>query len=175
MEALDQAVDLLGRRVDAEAGAGGGGDAEAVHQRLGAVVAGAHRDAVAVEDLGDVVGVDALELERDRAERAPGERGRAEDAQARHLGQPLERVVGDLALVGEHRVHAERVEPAQRRGHPDRLGDRRACRPRSGPAGRRRSCPPWSTLRIIEPPPRNGGISRSRSSRPQSAPIPVGA
>ena len=31
------------------------------------------------------------------------------------------------------------------------------------------------TLRIIEPPPRNGGISRSRSRRAQSAPIPVGA
>ena len=70
MEALDQAVDLLAGRVDAEAGAGGGGDAEPLHQRLGAVVAGADRDAVAVEDLGDVVGVDALELEGDRAERA---------------------------------------------------------------------------------------------------------
>ena len=31
------------------------------------------------------------------------------------------------------------------------------------------------TLRIIEPPPRKGGIARSRSSRAQSAPIPVGA
>ena len=35
--------------------------------------------------------------------------------------------------------------------------------------------PSLVTLRIIEPPPRNGGISRSRSSRAQSAPIPVGA
>ncbi len=67
LEAVDQAVDLLARRVDAEARAGGGGDAEPVHQRLGAVVAGAHRHAVAIEDLGDVVGVDAVELERDRA------------------------------------------------------------------------------------------------------------
>ena len=48
--------------------------AEPVHQHLGAVVAGADRDAVAVEDLGDVMGVDALELEGDRADpvRRPG-------------------------------------------------------------------------------------------------------
>ena len=100
VQALDQPVDLLGRRVDAEAGAGRRGDAEAVHQRLRAVVAGADGDAVAVEDLGDVVGVDALELERDRAD-ALGAAGRAEDAQAGDLGQALERVVGDLALVRE--------------------------------------------------------------------------
>ncbi len=31
------------------------------------------------------------------------------------------------------------------------------------------------TLRIIDPPPMKGGISRSTSSRVQSAPIPVGA
>ena len=95
---VDQAVDLLAGRVDAEAGAGRGGDAEAVHQQLGAVVAGADGDAVAVEDLGDVVGVDALELEGDRAEPLGAAR-RAEDPQARHLGEPLQRVVGDLALV----------------------------------------------------------------------------
>ena len=34
--------------------------------------------------------------------------------------------------------------------------------------------PSFVTLRIIEPPPRKGGISRSSSSRAQSAPIPVG-
>ena len=34
--------------------------------------------------------------------------------------------------------------------------------------------PALVTLRIIEPPPRNGGISRSSSCRAQSAPMPVG-
>jgi predicted enzyme related to lactoylglutathione lyase len=63
VEAVDETVDFLGGGVDAEAGAGGGGDAEAVHQRLGAVVAGADGDAVAVEDLRDVVSVDSLQLE----------------------------------------------------------------------------------------------------------------
>ena len=43
------------------------GDAEAAHQRLRAVVAGADADALAAEDLGDVVRVDALEGERDEA------------------------------------------------------------------------------------------------------------
>ena len=59
------------------------------------MVAGADGDAVAVEDLGDVVGVDALDLEGDRAEPVRAA-GRAEDPQARHLGEALERVVGDL-------------------------------------------------------------------------------
>ena len=62
------------------------------------MVAGADGDAVAVEDLGDVVGVDALDLEGDRADPL-GPRRRAEDPQAGDLGEPLERVGGDLALV----------------------------------------------------------------------------
>ena len=68
VEALDQAVDLLTCGVDAEAGARGGRDPEAVHQWLSAMVAGANRDPVAVEDFGYVVAVDALELERDGPE-----------------------------------------------------------------------------------------------------------
>ena len=39
---------------------------EPAHQRLGAVVAGAHADALAAEDLADVVRVRALEHERDQ-------------------------------------------------------------------------------------------------------------
>ena len=42
-------------------------DAEAAHQRLRAVVAGADADALAAEDLGDVVRVHAVEVEGDRA------------------------------------------------------------------------------------------------------------
>src|SRR4029079_18668306 len=100
-QTLDEAVDLLAHRVDSEAGARRGGDVEPVHQHLGAVVAGADGDAVAGEDLRDVVGVDALDLEGDRAETAFAA-GRAEDAQARHLGDPFEGVVGDLLLVLAH-------------------------------------------------------------------------
>ena len=43
VEALDQAIDLLGRRVDAEAGARRCGDPEPLHERLRAVVSGADR------------------------------------------------------------------------------------------------------------------------------------
>src|SRR6266516_1987296 len=66
-QAVDQAVDVLGKRVEVEARAGRGGDAETRHQRLGAVVAGTNGDAFPVEDLRDVVRVDVLELEADDA------------------------------------------------------------------------------------------------------------
>jgi SanA protein len=79
VEPLDQAVDLFAGRVGAEAGAGGGGDPEAFHQRLRAVVPGADSDTVAVEDLGDVVGVDSVDFEGDRPE-AIGPLRRSEDA-----------------------------------------------------------------------------------------------
>ena len=137
------------------------------------MVAGADRDAMAVEDLGDVVAVDALELEGHRAEALGGGRG-AEDAQAGDGGDSVEGVVRDLVLVCGDRVHPERVEPANRRREADRLGDRGgAASKRAG--GSAQVVLSFVTLRIIEPPPRNGGISRSRSSRPQSTPMPVGA
>ena len=124
-QALDQAVDLLAGGVDAEAGAGRGGDAEALHQRLGAVVAGADGDAVAVEDLGDVVGVDALELEGDgaaavvaaRAARRRAGRGPRRAARARRRRS--------RARAARTASMPERVEPAQRGADPDRLRDRR--------------------------------------------------
>ena len=56
-EDFDQEVDFGRRVVEVEAGPGAGGDAEAVVQRLRAVVAGADGDALLVEQLGDVVGV----------------------------------------------------------------------------------------------------------------------
>ena len=40
---------------------------EALHQRLRAVVPGAHADGVAIEDLSDVVGVHVVEGEGDDA------------------------------------------------------------------------------------------------------------
>ena len=70
------------------------------------MVAGADGDAVAVEDLGDVVGVDALDLEGDRAEALRAARG-AEDPQAGDLGEPRQGVVGDLPLVLADRLHAK--------------------------------------------------------------------
>ena len=54
---FDQQVDFGRRVVEIEAGPRAGGDAEAVVERPGAVVAGADGDALLVEQLGDVVGV----------------------------------------------------------------------------------------------------------------------
>ena len=88
---VDQAVDLVAGVVDGEARPGRGRHAEPLHQHLGAVVPGPYGDAVAVEDLGDVVGVDAVHREGDDSA-AVVARGRSEDGQAGHLCDPFERV-----------------------------------------------------------------------------------
>src|SRR5207247_7485673 len=73
VQGLDEAVDLLGDRVQVEARPVRGGDAESGHQRLAAVVSGADRDALPVADLRDVVRMDALEpKETIRARRSAG-------------------------------------------------------------------------------------------------------
>ena len=77
-EGVGQRVDVGLVVVDVERRPGGGAHAEHAHQRLGAVVAGPHAHAVLVEHLGDVVGVDVAEGERQHA--APlGRLGRAVD------------------------------------------------------------------------------------------------
>src|SRR5918995_1887252 len=78
VQGVDEAVDLPGRVVDTEAGAGGGRHAEPLHQHLGAVVSRPDAYRVTIEYLGHVVRVDALELERDDRAAAPSGRG-AED------------------------------------------------------------------------------------------------
>ena len=60
-----QHVDLLRGVVEPHGGARRGGDAEALHQRLGAVMADADRHALAVDDGADVMGVDAVQGEGD--------------------------------------------------------------------------------------------------------------
>src|SRR5450759_1930437 len=65
-ERLDERVDVGFVVVDVERRSGGGGNAEDAHQGLRAVMPGPDADPVLVDDLGDVVGVDALEQERDR-------------------------------------------------------------------------------------------------------------
>src|SRR5215469_4991550 len=75
-------VDLFRDRVEIKARAARGRDAELAHQRLAAVVAGADRDPLEVEDLRHVVRVDALDVEhhdacaairRRAVERDPGD------------------------------------------------------------------------------------------------------
>ena len=71
------------------------------------MVAGADADALAAEDLGDVVRVDAVERERDHAPRRV-EVARAVDRRGPSTSrEALERVADDVALVLPHGVHAE--------------------------------------------------------------------
>src|SRR4029079_2607732 len=66
-ERFYEGVDVVLVVVDVERGPGRRRDAEHPHQRLRAVVPGPDADAVLVEHLRDVVRVDALEGEGDRA------------------------------------------------------------------------------------------------------------
>ena len=138
VQAVDQAVDLLARGVHGERGAAARGDAEPAHQRLRAVVAGAHADALAAEDLGDVVRVHAVEGERAHGA-AVREVARPVERQVGHLAQALDGVADDVARVLPHLVHPDRGQELDRGAEADRLGDRHRARlearGRLGPLG----------------------------------------
>src|SRR5208283_6226325 len=69
-------IDLLERVVERERGASGGGNFEELHHRHGAMVAGPNGDAVLVENGAEIVGMHALDHERDQARLLAG---RADD------------------------------------------------------------------------------------------------
>ena len=100
---------------------------EPAHQRLGAVMAGAHADPLAAEDLADVVRVCALELERDQGA-AVGGVGRAMNREAGDLAQPGERLADEPELVLADPLDPERGDPVDRGAEADRLGDLRGAR-----------------------------------------------
>ena len=84
IESFDQPLDVRRRVVHRERRARSRRYAELAHQRLRAVMPRAHADAVAPEDLADVVRV--RPVERERHERAPiARRERAVDEQSRNL------------------------------------------------------------------------------------------
>src|SRR6478736_9170518 len=60
LDATRQSINFFPGVVEAERGARGGGNAEAQHHRLCAVVPGADGDAFLIEDRADVVGVNVL-------------------------------------------------------------------------------------------------------------------
>src|SRR4051812_24716603 len=85
---------------------------------------GAHRDALLVEQLGDVVGVNALDGEGDRG--ATVDRGgRPDDAQIGDGLQTLERVRGERLLVLADVVEPESRDVVDGGTECDRLGDHR--------------------------------------------------
>src|SRR5438067_1096744 len=126
VQSVDELVDLLLHRVEIEARAVRRGDAELLHQRLAAMMSRADRDSLHVEDLRDVVGMDAVDVERDDAGAAL--RGRAVQGDARHLAQPSERVCGQLVLVRLDRVEADARQIVDRGAESDRLRHRRGAR-----------------------------------------------
>src|SRR5438046_2955023 len=95
VETAYERVDVRGRVVHVQRGAGHRGDPEALAHRAGAVVAHAYLNTEVVENLPDVVRVDAVERERQRAapaDRHPG----AEDPQPGYGLERVERVRREL-------------------------------------------------------------------------------
>ena len=108
------------------------GDTEAAHQRLGAMVAGADGNALAVQQRGDVVSVDAVHGEGDDA--APV-LGGAENAQALDAGQDVQGVVGQSPFMRGNGVEADCLDVIDGGAEADGFDDRPACRPRKRAGG----------------------------------------
>jgi hypothetical protein len=113
-----------------------------------------------------------FERERDRSGPRLGVGG-AVQREPVDVGQRLEDLRGELALVRADGVHADVGEVVDRGADPGGLGDLGV--PASNLCGTSFQVA-WSsvTSRIISPPVRNGGISSSSSGVATSAPIPVG-
>src|SRR4029453_8804470 len=86
---VGQRIDVVVAGVHVERGPGGRRDAVAADDGPRAVVPHADGDAAVVEDLADVVGVDAVDGEGDRSPARDGVR-RPDDGDARDLGQLLQ-------------------------------------------------------------------------------------
>jgi hypothetical protein len=88
---------------------------EQPHQRLGAVVAGAHAHVVLIEHLAEVVGVDAAEPEAERgAAHLHVARAVQLDVVAEAFGECAQRVTGDVDLVLTDVGHAQPGEEVDR-------------------------------------------------------------
>ena len=107
LDALCQTVYLFTGVVEAEGGAHGAEDAQVVDEGLGAVVAGAHGDAQAVEQGAHVHGVDVADEEADDGVLAVGG---SEDAHAGYGAETVHGIAGEAVLVGADVVHAQPLD-----------------------------------------------------------------
>src|SRR5437763_378748 len=106
MEAGNERVDFAESVVEGERSAGGGGYVEEIHHGLGAVMAGADGNALAVEQRADIVRVYAFHDEGENARLLA--RG-ADQAQAGNGAERL-RAIGEQGLfVGRDLIDAELI------------------------------------------------------------------
>src|SRR5262249_25807632 len=94
-QGLGQAVDIGRAGIEAEGGTDGAGEAEMVHQRLGAMEAGADTDPLAPQERAGVMRVDTLQVEGEDADPLPG---LADQAEAGDLAE-ARRCVSEELLV----------------------------------------------------------------------------
>jgi MFS family permease len=122
LERVHEPLDILRGVVSRERRARGRRYAELAHQRLRAVMPGAHTHPLAPEDLTDVVRVGPLERERDERTALLGA-PRAVNLESRNRLEPGQRVGHERRLMCADRLDPKRSDPIHRRAKPDRLGD----------------------------------------------------
>src|SRR3990172_9176171 len=121
-EGVHQDVHLFQRIVHVEAGPRRTRDAQAAHERLRAVVAGAHGHAVAVQDGADVMRVQVGVVHGDDTAAVVSVR-RPVDDQPLKLAQAAQGVLRDLGFVGAYVLHPEVVEVVDGGAEGDHVGD----------------------------------------------------
>ena len=138
-------------------------------QGLGAVVAGAEAEAFAGKNVRQIMRVDALCNKADAAVEEPGI-VRAEDGDFFERREHSECGIDQRLLMVLRLLRIDRFQPCDRGLQSGRFRD-----PASNRCGESSGVnPSFVTVRIIPPPPRNGGIDSSNSSFAYITPIPVG-
>src|SRR5215470_1261004 len=124
---LDQTLDLGGSIVDGKARPERAHDAKPLHERLRAVMPGAHRDASLVQDRRTIVGVNAVHREGHDSAFDLGI-PRPVDRDAGDADEPVQTACREVALVRRHPLHAELGEVLH--GRPETHGARDGWRAR---------------------------------------------
>jgi MFS family permease len=123
VQPVEQPLDVARGVVHRERRPGGGRHPEPAHQWLSAVMSRPHANALAPEDLADVVRVGTLQGERDERPAVFGGR-RTVDRETRHVGrEPRQRLGHERCLVRADPLDPECPDPVDRRAEADRLGD----------------------------------------------------
>src|SRR5262245_14553736 len=125
LEPVRELIDVVAGRIDAEARPRSGRQVEALVERHRAVVAGPDRDTEPVEHLGDVVRVDARQVEWHYAAAGVGVQRAVQLDAGDARRQDLERVVDELTLVVADAVHPDRGQVVDRDAETDGVTDGR--------------------------------------------------